>query len=50
LKVYNLDVCRHESERTRRVIIFVKFMRDSALFRITEVLLTANKENGAYEK
>lgn len=25
-------------------------MRDNALFRIVEVLLTVNKQNGAYEK
>jgi hypothetical protein len=29
-----LNICRHKYKRTRRVIIFPKFMRDSALLRI----------------
>jgi len=49
-KVNKLNICRHKSKLTRRVIIFPKFMRDSALLRIFEVPLTANKQNGAYEK
>jgi hypothetical protein len=49
-KVNNLNICRHESKLTRRVIIFTKFMRDSTLFRITEVLFNGKKENGTYEK
>ena len=31
-------------------IIFVKFVMDNALFRIVEFLLTANKQDGVYEK
>ena len=45
-----MGICRHKSKRTRRLIIFPKFMRDSALLRIVKVLLTTNKLNGAYEK
>ena len=36
-KVNKLNICRHKSKLTRRVIIFPKFMRDSALLRIFEV-------------
>ena len=45
-----MNIYRHKSKRTRRFIIFPKFMRDSALLRIVEIFLTANKKNGAYEK
>jgi hypothetical protein len=33
-KVNNLNSRRHKSKRTRRVIIFPRFMRDSALFEM----------------
>ena len=42
-KVNNLYICRQESKHTRRVIIFPKFMRDSALFRIVEVLFNGRQ-------
>jgi hypothetical protein len=36
-KVNSLNICRQKSKRTRRVMIFPKFMRDSALLRIVEI-------------
>ena len=35
-KVNESSICRRKSKRTRRVIMFPKFMRDSALFGIVE--------------
>jgi hypothetical protein len=37
-KVNNLNISGHKLKRTKRVIIFAKFMRDSALLRIVEIL------------
>jgi hypothetical protein len=36
-KVSNLNICRNKYKRTRRVVIFAKFMRNSALFKIVIV-------------
>lgn len=36
-KVNNLNSCRCKYKRTRRVIIFPRFTRDSALFEMVEV-------------
>ena len=43
-------VDRNKFKRTRMIIIFAKFMMDNTLLRVVVVLLTTNKQNGAYEK
>lgn len=46
-KVNEGSICRHRSKRTRRVMMFHKFMRDSALLGIVELFLNGKQNRMA---